>query len=91
MVRRFVAAGHAVDVITSDAHDLWYFTNPKWRRVDAPGEAIVDFLALLRGVDMDRRADELRSREGDDLGELPRRHRAKAMRCHTDRLLPVPR
>ncbi len=27
MVRRFVAAGHEVDVLTSDAHDLWYFTN----------------------------------------------------------------
>ncbi len=27
MVRRFVEAGHEVDVLTSNAHDLWYFTN----------------------------------------------------------------
>ena len=27
IVRRFVAAGHEADVVTSDAHDLWYFTN----------------------------------------------------------------
>ena len=33
MVRRFVAAGHEVDVLTSDAHDLWYFTDRRRRRV----------------------------------------------------------
>ena len=37
MVRRFVAAGHDVQVLTSDAHDLWYFTDRSRRRVDAPG------------------------------------------------------
>jgi glycosyltransferase involved in cell wall biosynthesis len=42
MVRRFVAAGHAVDVLTSDAHDLWYFTDPRRRRVDGPRESSVD-------------------------------------------------
>src|SRR5690606_32796242 len=42
MVRRLVAQGHQVDVFTSDAHDLWYFTDRKRRRVDAPTESIVD-------------------------------------------------
>ncbi len=42
MVRRFVAAGHDVDVLTSDAHDLWYFTDRRRRRVDAPNESRVD-------------------------------------------------
>ncbi|HEU5115998.1 MAG TPA: glycosyltransferase, partial [Isosphaeraceae bacterium] len=42
MVRRFVASGHEVDVFTSDAHELWYFTNRKKKRVDAPSESIVD-------------------------------------------------
>src|SRR4051795_4086168 len=42
MVRRFVEAGHEVDVVTSDAHDLWYFTNKTRRRIDAPAESIED-------------------------------------------------
>ena len=42
MVRRFVSAGHEVDVLTSDAHDLWYFTNKGRRRVDGPAESRVD-------------------------------------------------
>jgi glycosyltransferase involved in cell wall biosynthesis len=42
MVRRFVAAGHEVDVLTSDAHDLWYFTNKGRKRVEAPVESMVD-------------------------------------------------
>lgn len=42
MVRRFADAGHEVDVLTSDAHDLWYFTNRSRSRVDAPGESVVD-------------------------------------------------
>lgn len=42
MVRRFTAGGHAVDVHTSDAHDLWYFTDRNRRRVDAPPSEIVD-------------------------------------------------
>jgi glycosyltransferase involved in cell wall biosynthesis len=47
MVRRFVAAGHETEVITSDAHDLWYFTDRGRRRVDAPAESRVDG-ALVR-------------------------------------------
>ena len=47
MVRRFVSAGYEVDVITSDAHDLWYFTNKGRRRVEAPVESRVDG-ALVR-------------------------------------------
>ncbi len=47
MVRRFVAAGSEVDVFTSDAHDLWYFTNKGRRRVEAPVESRVDG-ALVR-------------------------------------------
>ncbi len=42
MVRRFVAAGHETEVITSDAHDLWYFTDRARRRVDAPAVSQVD-------------------------------------------------
>ena len=42
MVRRFVAAGDGVDVITSDAYDLWYFTDSRRRRVDGPRESWVD-------------------------------------------------
>ena len=33
MVRRFVADGHEVDVLTSDAHELSYFVNRRRRRV----------------------------------------------------------
>ncbi len=47
MVRRFVGAGHEVDVLTSDAHDLWYFTNRGRRRVEGPMESRVDG-ALVR-------------------------------------------
>ncbi len=42
MVRRYVADGHAVDVFTSDAHDLRYYTDPRRRKVDAPALSIVD-------------------------------------------------
>jgi glycosyltransferase involved in cell wall biosynthesis len=48
MVRRFVAAGHEVDVLTSDAHDLWYFTNKTRKRIDAPAESIVDGARVRR-------------------------------------------
>ena len=48
MVRRFVAAGHAVDVLTSDAHDLWYFTDRRRRRVDAPRVSSVDGATVRR-------------------------------------------
>ena len=42
MVRRYVAAGHAVDVFTSNAHDLRYYTDPRRRKVDAPTVSVVD-------------------------------------------------
>jgi glycosyltransferase involved in cell wall biosynthesis len=42
MVRRFVAAGVEADVFTSDAHDLWYFTDRGRRRVEAPAVSTVD-------------------------------------------------
>jgi glycosyltransferase involved in cell wall biosynthesis len=42
MVRRYVADGHAVDVFTSDAHDLRYYTDPRRRKVEAPPLSIVD-------------------------------------------------
>jgi glycosyltransferase involved in cell wall biosynthesis len=48
MVRRFVQAGYEVDVLTSDAHDLWYFTNKTRKRVDAPGESMVDGARVRR-------------------------------------------
>jgi len=48
MVRRFVAAGHDAEVITSDAHDLWYFNNRTRRRVDAPGVDTVDGATVRR-------------------------------------------
>lgn len=48
MVRRFIASGHEVDVFTSDAHELWYFTDRKRRRVDAPAESIEDGARVRR-------------------------------------------
>ena len=48
MVRRFVAAGHDVDVLTSDAHDLWYFTDQSRRRVDEPARPQVDGARVRR-------------------------------------------
>ena len=48
MVRRMVADGHEVDVFTSDAHDLWYFTDRTRRRVDAPGVSEVDGAVVHR-------------------------------------------
>lgn len=42
MVRRYVAAGHEVDVFTSDAHDLRYYTDPRRRKVAAPAVSTVD-------------------------------------------------
>jgi glycosyltransferase involved in cell wall biosynthesis len=47
MVRRFVAAGHSVDVFTTDAQDLWYFTDRRRRRLAAPALDTVDG-ALVR-------------------------------------------
>jgi hypothetical protein len=48
MVRRFVAGGDQVDVFTSDAHDLWYFTDRSRRRLDAPRESCVDGARVRR-------------------------------------------
>lgn len=48
MVRRFVASGCEVDVLTSDAHDLWYFTDRRRRRVEAPRESRVDGARVKR-------------------------------------------
>src|SRR5947209_18938814 len=48
VVRRFVAAGHSVDVVTSDAQDLWYFTDRRRRRVDAPAVSTVDGATVHR-------------------------------------------
>ncbi len=48
MVRRFVAHGHAVDVFTSDAQDLWYFTNKARKRLDQPGLSMVDGATVRR-------------------------------------------
>ncbi len=48
IVRRFVASGDSVDVLTSDAHDLWYFTDQRRRRVDEPSETEVDGAKVRR-------------------------------------------
>src|SRR5262245_50714808 len=48
IVRRFVAEGHEVDVLTSDAHDLWYFTDRRRRRVEEPAESWVDGARVRR-------------------------------------------
>jgi glycosyltransferase involved in cell wall biosynthesis len=48
MVRRFVAEGAQVDVLTSDAHDLWYFHDPRRRRVEEPAESRVDGARVRR-------------------------------------------
>jgi len=42
IVRRFAADGHDVDVLTSDAHDLWYFTDRTRKRVTEPTKSTVD-------------------------------------------------
>ncbi|QDV36751.1 glycosyltransferase family 4 protein [Tautonia plasticadhaerens] len=47
MVRRLVAGGHEVEVLTSDAKDLWYFNDPRRARLDEPAESRVDG-ALVR-------------------------------------------
>ncbi|MDX2035740.1 MAG: glycosyltransferase family 4 protein [Isosphaeraceae bacterium] len=42
VVKRFVRAGHEVDVFTSDAHELAYYTDRNCRKVDAPERSVVD-------------------------------------------------
>lgn len=48
MVRRFVANGSQADVFTSDAQDLWYFTERGRKRVDAPRISTADGAAVHR-------------------------------------------
>jgi len=48
MVRRFVAAGHEVDVLTSNALDLWYFTDSNRKRVSDARESEVDGARVRR-------------------------------------------
>ncbi len=48
IVKRYVASGHHVDVFTSNAHDLRYYTDKSRRRVDAPAESIVDGAVVHR-------------------------------------------
>ena len=48
MVQRFVADGHEVDVLASDAHDLWYFTDPSRGRSDQPRDEVIDGARVRR-------------------------------------------
>jgi glycosyltransferase involved in cell wall biosynthesis len=48
MVRRFVARGDHVDVYTSDADELWYFTDPKRKRLEEPAVSWVDGACVRR-------------------------------------------
>ena len=48
IVRRFVAAGHEVDVFTSDALELWYFNNPTRKRVEGPLVSTIDGATVRR-------------------------------------------
>ena len=48
MVRRFATAGHEAEVVTSDALDLWYFTDRGRRRVEAPPVSTLDGATVRR-------------------------------------------
>ena len=48
IVRRFVTAGHSAEVFTSDAHDLWYFTDRRRRRLDVPAVSTIDGATVRR-------------------------------------------
>ncbi|GIW88370.1 MAG: glycosyl transferase family 1 [Isosphaeraceae bacterium] len=48
IVRRFVGAGAAVDVFTSDAFDLWYFNDRRRARVDRPAQEWIDGARVRR-------------------------------------------
>ncbi|MBV8231186.1 MAG: glycosyltransferase family 4 protein [Planctomycetaceae bacterium] len=48
MVRRLVARGHRVEVLTSDAYDLAYFTDRRRLRVDATSDSVVDGAVIRR-------------------------------------------
>jgi hypothetical protein len=72
IVRRFVAEGHDVEVLTSDAHDLCYFTDRRRRRVDDPSESWVDRARGSPGSIAER------MRVTSDIGK---RHREIRPRC----------
>ena len=79
MVRRFVEAGNEVDVLTSDAHDLWYFNDRNRKKLKArasrgstaPGSRrfAVKHIPLQRYI---RRLLELRPRTGRPAAGGPR-------------------
>jgi glycosyltransferase involved in cell wall biosynthesis len=48
MVRRFVAGGHEVEVLTSNAKDLWHFNDPRRARLEEPAESLVDGAKVRR-------------------------------------------
>ncbi|WP_169973322.1 glycosyltransferase family 4 protein [Tautonia rosea] len=48
MVRRLVDQGHGVDVLTSDARDLWYFNDPRRARLDEPPVSTIDGARVRR-------------------------------------------
>ncbi|WP_152050700.1 glycosyltransferase family 4 protein [Tautonia marina] len=48
MVRRLVAEGNDVDVLTSDARDLWYFNDPRRARLDEPAVSTIDGARVRR-------------------------------------------
>jgi glycosyltransferase involved in cell wall biosynthesis len=48
IVSRFIEDGHSVDVFTSDAYDLWYFTDRSRRRVTEPRTETIDGATVRR-------------------------------------------
>ncbi len=48
MCRRFVAHGHSADVFTTDALDLWYFTDPTKPRVQSAEVEMLDGARVRR-------------------------------------------
>ena len=82
MVRRYVAAGHAADVVTSDAHDLGYFTDRRRRRVEGPGESIEDGARVRR---LAVRHLPGQRYVGKALGLLPRWQ----LRCRSAAFMPI--
>ena len=43
-----MADGHQVDVLASDAHDLWYFTDPSRGRSEEPRDEVIDGARVRR-------------------------------------------
>ena len=82
MVRRFVASGAVVDVATSDAHDLGYFTDPKGRRVDAPHTSVVDGAHVTRFAVRHRPAQRYLRKAVSYLPHWP-------TRCRVDSFMPI--